>query len=67
MTHYNVMDDRDEWARVKVNLMPPGDRAAMLRRLIIEDSQGAATVLGEIVSSDHGWRAEQKQRLNGHG
>ena len=65
MTAYNVMEDRDEWARIKVNLMCPGDREALLRRLIIEDQQCAATILGDLVASDHGWRMQQKQRVNG--
>lgn len=64
MTTYNVVEDRRDWARTKVNLMPPIDRSCLMEELIRRDEQAAAQIIGRLVSEQHGLRREARRRVN---
>jgi len=64
MTNYNVVEDRADWARVKVSLMNPGDRKHLMRELIKQDEAGAYSYMGQLVAEQHGLRKAARQRVN---
>ena len=48
MTIYNVVEDREEWARIKASLMRDEDRRHLMAELIRRDRAGAAAVLAGL-------------------
>jgi len=62
-TAYNVTEDRRDWARTKVNLMPPGDRRLLMEELMRRDERYAASIIGDIVSAQHGHRLTARGRV----
>ena len=61
--NYNVTEDRKDWARVKVKLMPPSDRKLLMAELIRQDEQHASHVIGELVAAQHGFRRAARARV----
>ena len=53
MTIYNVVEDREEWARIKASLMRDEDRRHLMAELIRRDRTGAAAVLAGLVVENH--------------
>ena len=64
MTHYNVTEDRKDWARVKANTMTPGDRKLLMEELIRRDEAHAASYIGELGSAQHGMRRRARLRVS---
>ena len=62
--NYNVTEDRKEWARVKVQLMPPADRIFLMEELIRGNEKYAASFMGELGSKEHGNRNRARKRVS---
>lgn len=63
-TVYNVCEDRRDWARVKAGMMTPEDRRFLMEELMRRDERGAAHVMGELVSAQHGIRRRARARVS---
>jgi len=63
-TVYNVVEDRRDWARVKVGLMTPSDRVHLMEELMRRDEHAAARIMGSLAAEHHGLRREARRRVN---
>lgn len=62
--NYNVTEDRADWARVKVALMPPKDREFLMAELIKQNESYALDLVTQSIATGHSERVRARRRVN---